>query len=191
MAETNIPDDDATVPWLNLTTERVAIPEKLAHELAGIVIEWGRFEMTIWADTSTMMAYPNVHALAKEAPRTFRQKIDLWKRCVHTLYPTVSLYRKWASEICSKGKVVAQQRNRLIHGLWDVSPSSDGSVFRLVTCRGLDRIEAHEDLGFDVKYVAALHTDIQAVTSALVSLITNRMWHAQLGSLKACHAPKP
>jgi len=191
MADTNIPNDDATVPWLNLTTDPVAIPERLAHELAGVVIEWGRFEMTIWADTSTMMAYPNVRALADEAPRSFKQKINLWKRCIHTLYPTVSPYRKWATEICSKGKVIAQHRHRLIHGLWDVSPTTGGKVFRLVTYKGLDQIEAHEDLGFDVEYVAALHSDIQAVTSALVSLITNRMWHARLGLLKADPAPKP
>lgn len=173
-----------------MTSERYQIPDKLASELASVVIEWGKFEMALVTDTSIMMAYPIVQKLADEAPRSFKKKIELWKRCVDALYPTVTLYRHWASEICKNGKVVSRQRNRLIHGIWDISESKSPGLFRVTTFKALHYVEQHEDKGFGVDYVEALRDDIRTLSDALYSLTINRMLHGALGLLQAVREPK-
>ncbi len=182
-------DDDKFVPWFNLKSDPYTIPEEFAHELAAIVVQWGSFEMSLVSDTSTMMAYPNVRELAKEAPRSFTRKIELWKRCTNTLYPTVDLYRNSAKEICSKGKAISKHRNRLIHGTWNPLNESEPGDFRIVSYTGLEYVDEMTDLIVDLAYVKALHADICVLNDALYSLIANKMMHAHMGLLTAKPAP--
>lgn len=167
--------------WINIKIPPKKISNELTSALESIVIEWGRFEMALVADTSTMMAYPAVRILAEKPPRTFVQRVELWKKCINALYPTIKIYKNWAAEICSKGKVICRHRNRLIHGLWDISKFKETGMVRLVSYNGLEKIEKHEDLQINVQYLAAVHTDILAINGALAALITNRMVHASKG----------
>ncbi|MEO9963324.1 MAG: hypothetical protein ABJ388_13085 [Alphaproteobacteria bacterium] len=191
MADNHEKNKRNKVPWINVKGNVQEIPQEISHELAAIVIEWGRFEMMLVTDTSTMMAYPTARRLADKPPRTFNQRIELWKKCINALYPDIRIYRNWAREICSKGKIISRHRNRLIHGIWDVSNFEKMGLVRLVSYSGLAHVEEHEDLEFDVKYLAAVHNDIRAVVDALVSLVTNRMFHASKGLIKEIPVQAP
>ena len=171
------------VPWQPLVSNQTTVPEPLAVALAGVVIEWSRFELMLVSHTSTMMAVPNIRQLADKAPKSFKGKIDLWKRCISCLYPKIDLYQKHAAEICSKGKIIALHRNRLIHSLWEMEDFEETGQLRILSYEGLEFVEKHENLSIDTEYVATLHQDILTLTSALATLKFNIAWHAKEGYL--------
>lgn len=179
-----------SIPWFPLIGNDHPIAPDLASAIAGVVIEWSAFEGALRADLGELMQFAIVRGLADQYPRAFKKRIELWKRSVHTLFPNVPCYLEVADEICSKGKIVAHHRNRLIHGHW-LPPEGDGSEYRVMLVEGLDRIYRLDQLTADVGYVSAIRKDIKTLSDALVSFTTTRMLHGRLGLLRARPAPAP
>lgn len=166
------------------------MPPEMFTIIGEIVGLWSRVETSIETDTSIMMQYPNIRQLATIAPHGFIKKLELWRRCVRTLYPTVALYQNHASAFAAAAKKVAKVRNHLIHGSWDLNPKEDGS-FRVQSMRALYRVERLQELSFSVEFVTALLEDIRTLDSLITGFIATKMWHAHLGLLQTHREPSP
>jgi hypothetical protein len=186
--DTESQKSEGGIPWMHIHGENETVPDNFAKELAGIVVEWSRFENGIAMDTAQFMRIPNIRALTKDAPINFKKKIELWKACILTLYPEVKIYTSTAVEICSKGKIVAQHRHRLMHGHW-FKAGDQQAEYDIVSVRGLEKVEYFDAFTVDMAYMQGLHSDIRLITDRLFEFQANRMWHASLGMLKAQHAP--
>jgi hypothetical protein len=177
-------------PMLGINSAPLPMPPEMFTIIGEIVVLWSRVETSIEADTSIMMQYPNIRRLATTAPHGFAKKLELWRRCVRTLYPTVTLYQNHASAFAAAAKKVAKVRNHLIHGSWDLNPKEDGS-FRVQSMRALYRIERLQELSFSVEFVTALLDDIRTLDSLITGFIATKMWHAHLGLLQTHREPSP
>ena len=183
-------DDGNEIPWIPMECVENPISPELAMAIAGVVVEWSAFESMIVTDTSNLMLYSIVRKLADSRPRSFKQKIELWKRAVHALYPTVRCYLEAADEICSKGKAISHYRHLLIHGHW-LPPQGDGSQYEVLMVEGLDTVEKLSHVTATVSHVINVRNDIKTVSDALFGFMCNRMWHAGLGLLTGVPVPKP
>lgn len=167
--------------WLTMHSTAQDIPADIAFEVASILIEWSRFENGIVADTASLMRYPAVRALTEDAPRNFKNKIDLWKKSIITHFAGDAEYRAIATEICSAGKITARHRHRLVHGSWRPSEPGEEGVYQVSSFKGLDVVEEMEAFWVDLEYLVGVHKDIRAVTDAFFQFMTNRMMHAASG----------
>lgn len=184
--------DGNIIPWFSVTGKDRPITPELCAALAGVVIEWGAFEGAIYADTAELMQYPSIRKLTDKAPRSFKKKIELWKKAIHAFYPAIPSYLEAADEICSKGKTIAHHRHHLIHGHWLPPPAdADGSVYKVMMIEGLDTVENLKYGIVDAEYVAAVRNDIKTVSDTLWGFKINRTMHARLGLLKATRVPAP
>ena len=155
------------VPWLDIHSDRLSISPEFAAEVASILIEWSRFENGISFDTHQFMRYPILQPLANTAPISFKKKIELWKKCVCTLFSTVSIYREQADNICSDGKTISKRRNLIIHGLWN---NTGEDKYDVLLIRALHNVENIETASVDLNYLTKLRQDIAQVTDAFFQL---------------------
>jgi hypothetical protein len=178
------------LPFFTLKSHDHPIPDDLARELAGVVIKWSVFENAIVLDTDQMMKFPAVRALATEAPRSFKRKIELWKRAIHTRFADNESYKNVASEICSQGKSVAQHRHQLIHGHW-LLPEKPGDPFVLWISEPLDHFPAGSQIPIDVRYVAGVHQSLKKLGDLFWGFNTTRMLHGRRRGGKGGRGHKP
>lgn len=176
---------------LRVRGKPVPIPDEFAITIARIVIEWSRFEQGLASDTSTMMHYPIVQALAHEAPRSFSKKVELWRRAVAKLYSSIPEYQAVASDIAKRAKEVAKFRNHLVHGTWDLSgPNAEGG-WRVSNVRALVVIEKMDQMIVTQALLDQLHQEIQDLSDDIFGFITTKMLHQHKGLLKAERVPSP
>jgi hypothetical protein len=162
--------------------------ERLYSLLGGVVIQWSRVEGAILQDTSTMFQYPIVQALASEPPRSFKKKLELWRRATRTLY-NADPYQQLARAICSRAKAASKLRNHLIHGSWALE-DSDGA-FTVSNIKALRYVETWESIPVSEALIEALRDEVRAIHDLLMSLIVSKMLHADSGRLQATPAPPP
>lgn len=174
------------VPYLDVRTKPQEIAPELAYEVAAIVIEWGSFENAIDIDIQQLRNWPIVRRLSEVPPQGIKKKLDLWKKSIYTLFSTVPFYKNTAREICSKGKLVSQQRHRLIHGLWQPDQERPGE-FRVVS--GFDPRQQYGYFQANLQNVRAVHQDIKTMNEAVWSFLVSRMSHAAEGRLVARAVP--
>jgi hypothetical protein len=184
------PQSDKTklvIPYFQSRTKPHDISAELAQELAAILIEWGSFENAIVLDLDQLRQYPQVKKLAEDVPYGFARKIELWKRSVYALFKGIPFYKNTAREICSKGKIVAAKRHRVVHGHWRPHKDKPGT-FQVVF--GFDRRQVLGAYDVDLKFAADLHRDIKTMTEAVYSFLISRMMHASQGLLTARVGPE-
>jgi hypothetical protein len=174
------PPHSLVIPYLSLRAKPQAIPPEMAAEIAGVLIEWGAFETAIDLDLDQLRNWPIVRELSDEVPRNFDGKLRLWNKSIQALFFSVPFYKAKAREICRAGRIVAKQRNRLIHGLWQPDEKQAGT-FRVLS--GFDRRMNFGYLLVDIQFVKNLHADVRTMSSEVYSFLMTRMMHAAQGQL--------
>lgn len=178
-----------SLPWLHVKGDEKVVPPELATHLAGILIEWGSFENAVLMDCEDLRQWPVVKSLVPEIPQGFAKRIELWKRSIDALYPTIRLYVTSAKEITEKSKFVAKRRNRIIHGHWMPNPGGKPDEFVL-----LPENYPYGKGGltpFDTELAGMLFHDVMAVSNAFHSFLVTRMIHAREGLLQLSTGPAP
>jgi hypothetical protein len=175
--------DESELRFWKLRAQPYIIPDYLARELAAIVIEWGGLENAITADLEAMRMWPIACALSDAIPGGFGARVKLWRRSVAALYPTIKSYNEIATKIAEKAHTLAIYRHRLIHGLWLPDEAESGS-FSVLT--PLDRLRKEPVGSFkaDIKYLAAVHTDIKTISAEIWGFTLSRSVHAAGGQLQ-------
>ena len=170
------------LPWLSVKEDPPdPIPMEIAQLIAAILIEWSRFENAIVVDTHSLRRqFPNIRSLSTKAPPNFRQKIELWRDSVKRAYPSVTQYHAVAAEVCTKGKIVANMRHRLIHGEWRPSKPGEPGNYQVYNLKVLDVVEEHVAFHVDAEILDAVRNDIRSVVGALYTFLANRMLHSAI-----------
>ncbi|WP_156462903.1 hypothetical protein [Methylobacterium sp. Leaf93] len=183
--------DGLSVPWITMQRDPDPISPELSSALAEVVIEWGKFERGLQMDLTVLRRYPHIKELTPEEPRSFNKVIELWRKSIRALYPTVVLYNNIASELCSKGKIMSQHRNRVIHGIWLRCDPEDTYEYHVLATTGIDTVKSADSFYVDPEYLKAISTDIKTISDKLYEFAVNRMLHAQQGLLKEVASPAP
>lgn len=89
---------DENTPWFKLTSKKIEVPDYLAKEVAGIVIQWSAFEAAIVHDLTMLRRHRNAKVLAETIPLNFVRKIELWKRSIVAVYPYIRDYQDVAAD---------------------------------------------------------------------------------------------
>ncbi len=182
--------DPATRLWVSFKSDQHPIPEKLARELAALVIEWSGFESAVDLDSLLMRRFPVVQKLFAEEPRNFKRKIESWKEAVHALFPDDEGYKNIATLICGEGKTVAHYRHALIHNRWQ-PPDKPGEPFSIWLAKPLDKLPAGHRLEVTPDLAAAVHQRLRQLSDTLWGFTANRMLHGRLRRKSAPPGPKP
>lgn len=93
-----------SVPWIEMRRNPDPVSAPLCVALTQVVVEWSKFEYGLVRDLASLRAYPNVRALSPDEPRAFKKIIELWKNSIHTLFPTVDLYKILQAKFAQKEK---------------------------------------------------------------------------------------
>lgn len=182
--------NDLVVPWLEVHRDPDPVSTSLSVALTQVVIEWGKFEYGLECDLAALRRYPNVMALSTKEPQSFKALIELWKRSINELYPTIDLYKNIARDICSHGKLMSHHRNRIIHGIWLRRPEGEKYEYEILATTGVDRIKKAENFYVDADYLEAVSKDIKTLSDKTYEFAFNRVLHAKQGLLKAA-SPAP
>jgi hypothetical protein len=177
-------------PMMGIKSDALPMPPEMFTVIGEIVVLWSRVETALESDTSIMMQYPVVRRLASEAPRGFKKKLELWRRAVRALYPSVTMYQEHASAFVEAARKVSKLRNHLIHGMWSLQPAETGG-YPVTLMRALDRVEQMDTIEFSMGLVTALLEDIRTLDNHIATFIVSKMWHAHLGLLRADASPSP
>lgn len=180
-----------SVPWIEMRRNPDPVSAPLCVALTQVVVEWSKFEYGLVLDLTALRAYPNVRALAPDEPRAFKKVIEHWKQAIHTLFPTVELYKNIASEICSKGKMMSHHRHRIVHGIWLRCEETEKYEYEVLMTAGIDSVRKIENFYVDAEYLEAVATDLKALSDKTYEFAVNRMLHAQQGLLKVSPAQEP
>lgn len=176
------------VPFLGLTSDPLPMPPEMFTMIGEIVVLWSRIESSIDSDISSMMQFAVVQKLAKKAPRTFTQRIELWRRSVRTLYPKIEAYQRNADAFETAVRQVAKLRNHLIHGSWALQPDDDDS-FLVLNMVALRTVEQSDVIQVSIPFLQALLDDMRKLDNHIMSFICSKMWHAHQGWLKTDSEP--
>jgi len=171
------------LPFLGVTSDPLPMPPEMFAALGEIIVLWSRIESSIDADISTMMQFPVVRKLAKKAPRTFTQKLDLWRRCVRTLYPKIDAYQSYADSFDEAARKVAKVRNHVIHGSWGLQADESGG-FMVTNIVALQHVERSDVIVVSIGFLHVLLNDMRTLDNHIISFICSKMWHAHQGWLK-------
>lgn len=178
--------EEPVLPFFKIEERSYAIPDELARELAGIVIQWSGLENAVTIDIEQLRAFPVVRALSDVIPGTFDAKLKLWRRAYATLFPTVKAYNDLAEDIFGKIRLVGRERHRLIYGVWSPVQDQPGTF---TVMAGLDR---RKDIAYfqpNMIYLTAVHQDIKKLSDGVWSLNASRQIHAVQGRLQRQPGP--
>lgn len=162
--------------------------ERLFTLLGEVVIQWSRVEMALLQDTSTMFRYQIVQALASEPPRSFKKKLELWRRATRTLY-NADPYQQLAAAIYTRAKAASKLRNHLVHGSWALE-EREGS-FMVSSVKALRHVETWDSILVSEALVEDLLEEVKHINDLLMSLIVSKMVHGSSGQLRPTPAPSP
>lgn len=182
--------NDSYPPMFAVKSDPLPMSPELFQALGNLVVIWSRIETGLSMDISSMMRYPNIAALATEPPRSFKTKLTLWRRCIRTLYSKIEKYQILASYIQTDLKAAAKARNHIIHGSWGLEPKEDGS-FTVTNAQGLQFAEKIERAQVSLEIVHELLNEINRIDGMIHGFIVSRMWHAQIGLLRATPEKSP
>jgi hypothetical protein len=172
-------EDFIALPWYTLKEHRIAVQPSLAQAIGEIVAHWGSFENDVTHDIGSMMRFPIVRRLSSHHPRAFKKRIELWRRCVDALFPSVTVYRDYAERICSDAKQLSIVRNKLLHGIWTRDKEKDDRWIVFIT-DGLDETDIN-GVYVDYEKTAEVLLSIIRVRTQFIEFTVNRHWHADLG----------
>lgn len=158
--------------------------------LGEVVIHWSRIESGIDQEISTMRQYPIVRKLAGVVPHTFGKKLELWRRSVRTLYPTIEAYQSYADAFDEAAKKVAKFRNHLIHGTWTLSENDEGE-FLVTNYRSVRGVARHDTLWVGQEVLDNLLHDVRNLSAWITGFTVTKMLHAHEGLLRAQPASSP
>jgi hypothetical protein len=182
-------DPGGSLRFLRIRANHKEIPAELAKQLAGILIEWGSFENTVFWDIEQLRQWPVVQALAPFVPNGFGRRINLWKRSIHALYAQVPEYLRKADDIAVNSDFISKLRNRMIHSHW--MPKEGGNPDEFVLTPEKPPQRPVPPLIVDTNYASLMHEDILTISNAFTSFIVNRMLHVHYGLIIRSPAPEP
>lgn len=84
------------LPMLQVASDPLPMKPQMFTTLGEAIIHWSRVETTLDDEIADMRKWGIVKRLAKVVPHTFGKKVELFRRSVRTLYPTIEAYQKYA-----------------------------------------------------------------------------------------------
>lgn len=177
-------------PMITLTGPPIPIEARFAMALASIVIEWSRVETSFLTDLEGHRQYPNIRNLSPEMPRAFGKMLTLWRRSVRTLYASIESYQIVADDLRDRACDLAEKRNHLIHGLWDIDGVTEQGVwtvrnYKHVTGGGYNVLRSD----VDIERLEGTAEAIRKLSGDVLGFLASRMLHQHKGLLKVTREP--
>jgi hypothetical protein len=169
-----------------VTSDPLPMSDRLFSLIGEIVIHWTRVEAALLQDTSSMFRHRIVQDLATEPPRSFKKKLELWRRATRKLY-AVPAYQDLATTICTRAKAASKLRNHLMHGVWSLEERE--GAFTVSSVSALRHIEQWDSVQVSENLLEALLQEIKDVDRLLMGLIVSKMLHAYVGQLRENPSP--
>ncbi|HUE80017.1 MAG TPA: hypothetical protein VMN38_10350 [Sphingomicrobium sp.] len=173
-----------------VTSNPLPMQPQMFTTLGEIVVHWSRIESALDQEISTMRRYALVRKLADVVPHTFSKKLELWRRSVRALYPSINTYQQYADAFVEAVKKVAKFRNHLIHGTWSLNENEKGE-FLVMNYRSVRGEERHDTLWVGQEVLDNLLADVQNLSAVITGFVVTKMIHAHEGLLRAQSASSP
>lgn len=172
-----------TLPMFKVDSDPLPMHSDMFKTIGEIVVFWSRIENSIESDARAMMRYPIVGKLGSAVPHPFKQRLDFWRRCVRTLYPSIETYQSYADGFIEAVEKVAKVRNHIIHGTWTIEPNEHGQ-YLVVNYRKVRGNEVTDTLLVSQPLLDDLLTDCRTLDAHITGFIVTKMVHAHHGILK-------
>ena len=170
----------------HVTSEPLPMDSQLFRTIGEIVVIWSRIENGIAQDTQDMMKYPVARKLSETIPHAFNKRLELWRRCVRTLYRSIDTYQSYADGFADAVRKIARMRNHIIHGTWAIEPNEQGEHMVMNYRPNIDKTDS---LWVSQKVLDDLLADVQMLDSVIMGFITTKMIHGHDGLLQLTPAP--
>jgi hypothetical protein len=184
------PPEIPGLAMFQITSDPLPMNPQMFTTLGEAIIHWSRIESTLDDEISDMRKWGIVRKLAKVVPHSFSKKLELWRRSVRALYPTIEAYQQYADAFVEGAKKVAQIRNHFIHGTWTLSENEKGE-YLVSNYRSVRGEERHDTFWVGQNDLDALLSDVKMLSSVIIGFKVSKMIHAHGGLLRATPSPSP
>ena len=175
-------------PMFGLKGQPIPLTPEFAHPIAGIVVEWSRVELAIENDLDALRLHPVAAKLASVVPRAFGKRLELWRRSVRALAPTIEAYQLAAGAIEKEANRIRMIRNLLVHGLWNPDGPLDGA-WQVESWQRDGATVQIRRLRLSAPELEGLLADIMALADGIVAFMISRAFHAREGHVQLSRGP--
>lgn len=168
----------------NLVNDDPGLDPRFYALLGEMVVRWARFENVLGGDVAMLMTDPRASKLRQELPIAFRRRLALWGRLNRRVYAGIPFYTDYSDAIVKDAKALVEDRNFLVHNLWNTSRESPAKV----TVSSLE-IPRWEKRHYTDEGLAEINKKIQGLHGRLASHIVGRLLSGDMQSGPLEYAP--